>query len=186
MGAAIETPLLMEGDKTAIGEHILTEGIIFARTIPRDRLNPTGDQRLHIFRTVIDEVTGHEERERPYEIFWYRDNSGYRVQVEGKTFEDYAARIKADETERYAVDHPWVSKYVVTEHDVFRSRLLKGIEPMSEEKIAREKAEIKQIRAELVPELKQGTGWHYPDELYMEPLSLVSQANDLLGSQKWR
>lgn len=184
---AIETPIILETGKTAVGAHVITTGMVFGRTVHRDGIRSGADQILHIFRVARDGTTGHEEREQPYELFWYKESNGdHRVKVTARSFEDYARQARAYEIERYTTDHPWTANYAIGETTVSRYRdsapsmydLGHTIDLVSQ------KSEVSLIAEELLPRLKQGTAWDYPDELYYEPLALVQQANDILGRRK--
>jgi len=179
----LSTPLLLEGERTVTGAHELVHGFVFWRFF-----NKYGSQNpytLYAEQAVRDTTTGYQERQRLYDMYPYEDYSGPRVQIRGGAFDDYADEKRSQAYAMFKVNNPWIAQYPgIYPHELSsgqrRWALLSGRGPQGQSYRERE-AQENQIYRELISQYEPGRTWNYPNDMFLEPLNLVSHANDILG-----
>lgn len=187
----IETPLILPAEVRAEGAHVLTAGYIFSC----NQTDRYGNRGLRIEQAVSDATTGHLDRAKKYALWLYKDDLGQRVQADGHAFDVFRKARDRALIDEYAKHNPWVDAFEISDGYASGGRygysVTEKYGPAARAAITKAGGELpaellswayeNSIENELFPKLRS---CEYPDDMYLEPLSLVQQANDVIGRRK--
>lgn len=204
-GNTVETQALTDGVIVNLsGEHLLFSGLV-CRTkqnrheeyvIEHGKSHIVSARKnLEIVQRVKDEATQSTGERELYSLQSYQTPQGVKIKAWGSEFIAWGVSERKRILKQYEVDHPETKEY----HFSHRSKHLLSMQkaeiaPMVIEKPSpqdffvaltqigaekRHQEHYNTVRNLLNPE----TGFRYPDEMYMMPLTIVKQINLLLGTK---
>lgn len=194
----LSTAPLTDGEISQLsGEHLLFSGLIAWRFYDKHekyrlkqeqamfksfgvKLVRREEHKLYIDQQVKDETTGAKARRQLYDLRPYSSRTGPRVEVsssDGK-FENYALERRRESIAQYEARNPWAKDWQPEGRGTDIHYPNNGWGRAHPKTL-----ELECLSNELVPNLRPGTSWEYPDEFFLEPLGLVREMNILLGTR---